>query len=148
MTPFFVNIDGSHSMTLIFSFNLSPKTSIFQFNSMAISYDSAYNSPFKSYKFNISNISCFYGTERFSPKDQKFHFHLKCPRNFGPKCSLSPNDLIGLLIQFFSHLMPLGAKTGAVHLYRFQFLYKCLLPPIDQQVSRIFPFSIDPVPYF
>ena len=39
--------------------------------------------------------------------------------------------------------MPLGAKTDALHQYRFHFL--CVSPPIDHQVSGIFQFSIDPI---
>ena len=54
--------------------------------------------------------------EQLSLKDQKLHSHLM-PHNFGPTCGLSPND--PHFFQFFSHPMPLGAKTGAIYLYQF-----------------------------
>ena len=40
------------------------------------------------------------------------------PHNFRPNCGLSPYPLTHIFL-LFSHLMPLGAKTGAVHLHRF-----------------------------
>ena len=52
----------------------------------------------------------------------KFTFSLNAPINFRPKCSLSLNDPI--VFKFFSHLMPLGAKTDI------NFIYECPPPPV------------------
>ena len=66
--------------------------------------------------FQVRNLISGASIEAYRT-DEKLHSHLM-PHNFGPKCGFSPNDPIFIL--FFSQPIPLGAKTGALYLYRFQ----------------------------
>ena len=120
--PFFL-MGGSHSMTPIFLichpkpvfFSIPTANWLFQMILCTI------------IRFKVRNVILGASVGlHLSLKDWKLHSHLKCPHNFGPKCSLSPNDPI--FMQFSSHPMPLGAKTDALHQYRFHFYMS--IPPI------------------
>ena len=69
------------------------------------------------------------------------------PHNFGPKCSLSPSEPI--FMQFFSHLMPLGAKTDPLHQYHFHFYMSGPLYTIKFQgyFSFLYTLFLKPVWY-
>ena len=125
MTPyFFENQWLSLNDLVTFSFDLSPKAS-----NLSISTE---NRTFQMrlctiFLFEVRNslLGASMRLERLSPK-AKNYILTQSPHNFGPKCGLSPNDPI--FFKFFSHPMPLGAKTGALHLYRFH-IYEWPPPP-------------------
>ena len=62
----------------------------------------------------------------------------QCPHNFGPKCSLSPNDPI--FFQVFSYLLPLNVKISA-YTYM-EFIYECYLPPPSIKITPLCIFQL------